>query len=106
MSGGITTFMTFPFRFINVVSHPENIRTFVQSSISYLRTHNFDGLDLDWEYPERQHKQSFTTLVTELRQAFNNEANKSKKPRLLLSAKVAAIQSIIWGAYEIDKISR
>ncbi|KAL4593217.1 acidic mammalian chitinase-like, partial [Arapaima gigas] len=68
--------------FINVVSDPENIRTFVQSSISYLRTHNFDGLDLDWEYPEQRHKQSFTTLVTELRQAFNNEANKSKKPRL------------------------
>ena len=34
-----------------MLSTPQNRQAFVTTSITYLRTRNFDGLDLDFEYP-------------------------------------------------------
>jgi chitinase len=37
--------------FSKMVSNPEYRQQFIESAIGYARTHKFDGIDLDWEYP-------------------------------------------------------
>lgn len=65
---------------------------FVFSAIPFLRERNFDGLDMDWEYPKgSDDKKNFVLLLKELREAFEAEAEETKKPRLLLTAAVITI---------------
>jgi hypothetical protein len=37
--------------FSQMVETKEGRKRFLDTTIQYLRTHHFDGLDLDWEYP-------------------------------------------------------
>ncbi|CAG7717551.1 unnamed protein product [Allacma fusca] len=53
-------------------------QTFVQSIVEFLREYQFDGADVDWEYPGADwvggrpiDKQTFPLLIQELRTAFN-----------------------------------
>ena len=72
-----------------VVKNPVSRATFIQQSYDFIKKYNFDGFDLDWEYPgveergsEPEDKQRFTTLVKELKAKFGSE--------LLLTAAVGA----------------
>uniref|UniRef100_T1JHM6 GH18 domain-containing protein n=1 Tax=Strigamia maritima TaxID=126957 RepID=T1JHM6_STRMM len=81
-------------------------QTFVFSAIDYLRQRNFDGLDLDWEYPKGDDdKKNFVALLKDLREAFEAEAKETKRPRLLLSAAVPAGAETIRGGYDVPSVS-
>lgn len=66
--------------------------------------YNFDGLDLDWEYPalrggEPMDKENFVQLVKELKTDFN-------KYNLLLTSAIGAAKNTIDQAYSVKMLSR
>ncbi|MGE5314885.1 MAG: glycosyl hydrolase family 18 protein [Acidobacteriota bacterium] len=60
-------------------------RKFVQNLKNFCVTNNYDGADIDWEYPTTADKANYTALIHELRAAFNTVT-----PRLSLSAAMSA----------------
>ena len=99
-------------KFSAMVNTPESRKIFIDSSIVFLRQHDFDGLDLDWEYPggrgnsPSEDKQRYALLCQELLSAYKKEALQSGKERLLLTAAVPAGKSTIDAGYEVKEIAK
>ena len=69
---------------------------FVKNLVSFCLQNNFDGADLDWEYPTAADRSNFTALVSQIRHAFN-DAN--------ISTLSAAITSQDWNnAYDVSQL--
>ena len=94
----------------------ESRRRFVDSSVEFVRRHNLDGVDIDWEYPglpgignpyRPEDKQNFTALMTELRAALDKEGAAQKRrylltfaaganvPEFLLHTEMAKVQAVV-----------
>ncbi|KAK4287587.1 hypothetical protein Pmani_039342 [Petrolisthes manimaculis] len=79
-------------------------QTFITSTVEMLKEHNFDGLDLDWEYPTQrggapEDKVNFVTLMQELKVALHAEG-------LLLTVAVSAGKETFEAAYDIPAIAQ
>ncbi|CAG4980791.1 unnamed protein product [Colias eurytheme] len=81
-------------------------KNFISSAIKMIMTHGFDGLDIDWEYPNRRDSvngkadiENFTKLLKELRTEFD-------KYGLLLSAAVASTRDTASLSYDIPSIGQ
>ncbi|XP_029162287.1 probable chitinase 2 isoform X2 [Nylanderia fulva] len=87
-----------------MASSSDHRKTFIASTVEFLRTYEFDGLDLDWEFPGNRggalhDKQNFVNLVKELRNTF-------REHRFLLTAAISANKDIIDKGYNISEISK
>jgi len=74
---------------------PESRRRFCESAIEYLRRHDLDGLDVDWEYPglpgdgnphRPEDRASFTSLMRDLRAHLDRAAAGTGRRYLLTFA--------------------
>ncbi|XP_068222684.1 probable chitinase 10 isoform X2 [Palaemon carinicauda] len=96
-------------KYSRLVSNPATRRRFIEHVISFIRDNNFDGLDLDWEYPvcwqvdckkgPAEDKANFAAFVKELNEAF-------KPHNLLLSAAVSPSNKVIDMGYDVPALDR
>ncbi|CAG0900392.1 unnamed protein product [Darwinula stevensoni] len=99
-------------RWSPLVADADHRKTFIRSVIRFLRTYDFDGLDLDWEYPafrdggRPEDKDNYAKLVQELRISFEREAKKSERERLLLTMAVPAGQEYIDNGYDVATLNK
>ena len=97
--------------FSEMASTRKHREVFIKSVIRFVRKHDLDGVDLDWEYPAHRKTpatdmQKFTLLCKELKEAIDTERLSAGRNRLLFTAAVGASQSIAQKAYDIFEISR
>nr|UBY12661.1 chitinase [Eisenia andrei] len=94
-----------------MMSTPGNRSAFINSAINFCRTRDFDGVDLDFQFPGSawrgsppEDKYRFTILLQEFRAAIASEAVSSGKDPLILTAAVGAQEITINAGYEVDLI--
>ncbi|KAF9350793.1 hypothetical protein BGX26_011104 [Mortierella sp. AD094] len=86
-------------RFENMIRTPASRQAFITSCIRFCQFYGFDGIDIDYEYPNYRDREFVTALFREMRQAFDAEGS-----GLVLSLAGASFQEGIQG-YELDKVS-
>jgi chitinase len=99
--------------FSDVALTAQSRAVFVQSVMDFLKLHDLDGLDVDWEYPgmagsghpfRSEDKQNFTYLLKGLRARFDKEAKMTGK-RLYLTIAMGAFDDVI-AHTEMAKVQR
>jgi chitinase len=89
----------------------ENRHRFTQSAIEFVRRHDIDGVDIDWEYPglrgnnnlhRPEDRENFTAMMQELRQALDAEG-RARDRRYLLTFAAGAFPDFI-AKTEMDKV--
>ena len=76
-----------PQLFARMASTASSRRTFIKSTIQVARRFEFDGLDLDWEFPETpKEMEDWGHLVQEWRAEVKKEAKGKARPPLLITA--------------------
>ncbi|KRY16217.1 putative chitinase 3 [Trichinella patagoniensis] len=98
----------YTFRKFKLISgSDENRKTFSESAIKFCRLYDFDGLDIDWEYPDTStDKKNFVLLSRVLLQKFTEESIQSGKPRLLLTSAVTANHVKADIGYDVPELAK
>ncbi|CAG9765729.1 unnamed protein product [Ceutorhynchus assimilis] len=79
--------------------------TFIASALKWVQKYNFDGFDIDWEYPARRDssnpadKENFSKLIKEFYKTFHPLG-------LLVTAAVSAAPSYIDISYDVPALSK
>ncbi|XP_069110705.1 acidic mammalian chitinase-like [Argopecten irradians] len=96
--------------FDKVLGSQYNRSRFINSTVPFLRKYDFDGFDLDWEFPGWNgrpvgQRHNFSLLTMGLRDLFEEEARKTSRPRLLLSA-ATSTANVMMVIYEFHILAK
>lgn len=89
-----------------MAADPTKRQTFIASVVNFLKSYNFDGLDLDVECPGDEarggtpaDKDNYLSLVQELRTAFDTE-----NPRWEITMAVTIDPNLIQNGYKVTEL--
>ena len=101
-------------RFSDVALTPQSRAMFAASCVDFIRMYNFDGVDIDWEYPvccglpgntyRPEDKQNYTLLMQELRAQLDMAAAIDGREYLLTIAAAAGYDKM--ANYEMARIAQ
>lgn len=82
--------------FSALAANPIARQRFIQNTIAAIRQSNFDGIDIDWEYPTKQPQDAtnFATLLSEFRAALDEAGHQDQTKYSLSIAAPAGIDTI------------
>ncbi|CAH0697378.1 unnamed protein product [Spodoptera exigua] len=93
-------------KYSTMAASPTLRKNFIDSALNMITKHGFDGLDIDWEYPNRRDTvhgeadiDNFTTLLKEIRAVFDKQG-------LLLTAAVSSVRAAATQSYNVAEISK
>ncbi len=100
--------------FSDVALTPASRQAFAASCVDFIRDYNFDGVDIDWEYPvccglpsnkyRPEDKANYTLLMAELRAQLDAAAAQDGREYLLTFAAAAGYDKIL--NYEVAEIAQ
>ncbi|CAG9765796.1 unnamed protein product [Ceutorhynchus assimilis] len=82
-----------------VVANETLRKTFKENAYNLVKTFNYDGIDLDWEFPKEKDKENFVILLSELKIEFT-------KHDYLVTAAVRAIPIYKDTGYNVPEMSK
>ncbi|XP_058180123.1 class V chitinase CHIT5a-like [Rhododendron vialii] len=94
-----------PKRFSDIVSNKSSRKIFIDSSIEVARAFGFDGVDLDWEFPQDHDVKNLGDLLHEWRAAVQREATVTSRNALLLTAAVP-FSANSNGSFPVDSLKQ
>lgn len=95
--------------FSEILGSAANTTKFVKSVIPFLKKYDFDGIDIDWEFPgwnglPKKQREDFTKMLQSLRDAIDVE-EKANGRKYILSAAVAAGRAVM-EIYDIPALAK
>jgi chitinase len=82
-------------KFEAATSRPASMKRFIASCAQLVKENGFDGIDLDWEYPTKAQKATFTTLIMDMRRTLDLLGRTSRQRYLFTIAAPSSPEAMV-----------
>lgn len=89
--------------FKRISKSPKSMQRFVDSLLTYMQQYGFDGIDLDWEYPDKSSTKRLTKLIQLIREQMDLLSSEGGK--YVLTVPIPSYIDMLDG-YEFDELSK